>query len=71
MALLGNTAQFLLQMTLVAGPLLEVHVRVSPLIDTLSTVGTPIKHNIMQYIPEYYNAMQYTKHQGSARTGQR
>ena len=46
MALLGNTAQFLLQVTLVAGPPLEVQVRVSPLVDTLLTVGIPIyKHN--------------------------
>ena len=41
MALLGNTAQLFLQMTLVAGPPVEVQVKFRPLVDTLLTVGMP------------------------------
>jgi hypothetical protein len=41
MALFGSTAQFLLHVTLVAGPPLEVQVTFNPLADTSLTVGTP------------------------------
>ena len=41
MALFGSTAQFLLHVTVVAGPPLEAQVMLSPLVDTSLTVGTP------------------------------
>ena len=48
MALFGSTAQFLLHVTVVAGPPLEAQVMLSPLVDASLTVGTPI-YTVMSY----------------------